>query len=174
MLECLRQMGIVFQQPTLDLDLSVEQNLYYHCALHGLSRRDATRRIAAEIERVGLVDQRRDKTRQLSGGQRRRIEIARALLHQPRLLLLDEPTVGLDIASRQFMLDHVRRLCRDEGLAALWATHLIDEVGEGARVIVLHKGEVLADGAAAQLLGQRRASSMRAVFETLVQEREAA
>lgn len=174
MLECLRQMGIVFQQPTLDLDLSVEQNLYYHCALHGLSRRDATTRIAAEIERVGLVDQRRDKTRQLSGGQRRRIEIARALLHQPRLLLLDEPTVGLDIASRQFMLDHVRRLCRDEGLAALWATHLIDEVGEGARVIVLHKGEVLADGAAAQLLGQRRESSMRAVFETLVQEREAA
>jgi len=174
MLECLRQMGIVFQQPTLDLDLSVEQNLYYHCALHGLSRGDAAKRIAAEIERVGLVDQRRDKTRQLSGGQRRRIEIARALLHQPRLLLLDEPTVGLDIASRQFMLDHVRRLCRDEGLAALWATHLIDEVGEGARVVVLHKGEVLADGAAAQLLGQRRASSMRAVFETLVQEREAA
>ena len=174
MLECLRQMGIVFQQPTLDLDLSVEQNLYYHCALHGLSRRDAAGRIAAEIERVGLVDQRRDKTRQLSGGQRRRIEIARALLHQPRLLLLDEPTVGLDIASRQFMLDHVRRLCRDEGLAALWATHLIDEVGEGARVVVLHKGEVLADGAAAQLLGQMRASSMRAVFETLVQEREAA
>jgi ABC-2 type transport system ATP-binding protein len=174
MLECLRQMGIVFQQPTLDLDLSVEQNLYYYCALHGLSRRDAASRIAAEIERVGLVDQRRDKTRQLSGGQRRRIEIARALLHQPRLLLLDEPTVGLDIASRQFMLDHVRRLCRDEGLAALWATHLIDEVGEGARVVVLHKGEVLADGAAAQLLGQMRASSMRAVFETLVQEREAA
>ena len=174
MLECLRQMGIVFQQPTLDLDLSVEQNLYYHCALHGLSRREAARRIAAEIERVGLVDQRRDKTRQLSGGQRRRIEIARALLHQPRLLLLDEPTVGLDIASRQFMLDHVRWLCRDEGLAALWATHLIDEVGEGARVVVLHKGEVLADGAAAQLLGQMRASSMRAVFEALVQEREAA
>jgi ABC-2 type transport system ATP-binding protein len=172
MLECLRQMGIVFQQPTLDLDLTVEQNLYYHCALHGLSRRDAARRITAEIERVGLVDQRRDKTRQLSGGQRRRIEIARALLHEPRLLLLDEPTVGLDIASRQFMLDHVRRLCRDEGLAALWATHLIDEVGEGARVVVLHKGEVLAD--AAQLLGEMRAPSMRAVFETLVQEREAA
>ena len=174
MLECLRQMGIVFQLPTLDLDLTVEQNLYYHCALHGLSHREAARRIAAEIDRVGLAEQCRDKARRLSGGQRRRVEIARALLHQPRLLLLDEPTVGLDIASRQFMLDHVRRLCREEGLAALWATHLIDEVGEGARVVVLHKGEVLADGAAAQLLGQRRASSMRAVFETLVQEREAA
>jgi ABC-2 type transport system ATP-binding protein len=174
MLECLRQMGIVFQQPTLDLDLTVEQNLYYHCALHGLSHREAAHRIAVEIDRVGLVEQRRDKARKLSGGQRRRVEIARALLHSPRLLLLDEPTVGLDIASRQFMLDHVRRLCREEGLAALWATHLIDEVGDGAHVVVLHKGEVRAVGAAAQLLGQMRANSMRAVFETLVQEREAA
>jgi ABC-2 type transport system ATP-binding protein len=174
MLECLRQMGIVFQQPTLDLDLSVDQNLFYHCALHGLPHREAARRIAAEVERVGLIGQRRDKVRQLSGGQRRRVEIARALLHQPRLLLLDEPTVGLDIASRQFMLDHVRRLCREAGLAALWATHLIDEVGEGAQVVVLHKGEVRADGAAAELLGVTRAPSMRAAFETLVQERAAA
>jgi ABC-2 type transport system ATP-binding protein len=172
--ECLGEMGIVFQQPTLDLDLSVEQNLYYHAALHGLSHRDAAHRLASEIDRVGLAEQRREKVRQLSGGQRRRVEIARALLHRPRLLLLDEPTVGLDIASRQFMLDHVRRLCREQGLAALWATHLIDEVGDGARVVVLHKGEVLADGAAAELLGQMRAPSMRAAFETLVQEREAA
>ena len=105
---------------------------------------------------------------------RRRLEIARALLHRPRLLLLDEPTVGLDIASRQFMLDHTRRLCREEGIAALWATHLIDEVGEGARVVVLHKGEVRAVGEAGQLLGETRTPSMRAAFETLVQEREAA
>src|SRR5215467_13196985 len=68
MLECLRRMGIVFQQPTLDLDLSVEQNLFYHCALHGLSHREAAQRIAAEIERVGLAEQRRDKARRLSGG----------------------------------------------------------------------------------------------------------
>jgi ABC-2 type transport system ATP-binding protein len=173
-LHCLQLMGVVFQQPTLDLDLSLEQNLYYHCALHGISRRDAARRIAVEVERVGLSDRRRDKARQLSGGQRRRIEIARALLHQPRLLLLDEPTVGLDISSRQFLLDHVRQLCREEGLAALWATHLIDEAGDGARVIVLHKGEVRADGATSAILGATRAPSLRAAFETLVQERAAA
>jgi ABC-2 type transport system ATP-binding protein len=137
--ECLQRIGVVFQQPTLDLDLSVEHNLFYHAALHGLSHRETAQRIAAEIERVGLADQRRDKVRRLSGGQRRRVEIARCLLHRPRLLLLDEPTVGLDIASRQFMLDHMRRLCREEGIAALWATHLIDEVGEGAKVVVLHK-----------------------------------
>ena len=172
--QCLRQIGVVFQQPTLDLDLTVEQNLLYHASLLGLSHREAAQRGAVEMERVGLADQRRDKVRQLSGGQRRRVEIARCLLHGPRLLLLDEPTVGLDIASRQFMLDHTRRLCREEGIAALWATHLIDEVGEGARVVVLHKGEVRAVGEAAQLLGETRTPSMRAAFEILVQEREAA
>jgi ABC-2 type transport system ATP-binding protein len=172
--ECLQRIGVVFQQPTLDLDLSVEHNLFYHAALHGLSHRETAQRIAMEIERVGLADQRRDKVRRLSGGQRRRVEIARCLLHRPRLLLLDEPTVGLDIASRQFMLDHMRRLCREEGIAALWATHLIDEVGEGAKVVVLHKGEVRAVGAAAQLLGQTRTPSMRAAFESLVQEERAA
>src|SRR6516225_8554801 len=145
-LDCLRLMGVVFQQPTLDLDLSLEQNLYYHCALHGLSRREAAGRIAAELDRVGLQEERRDKVRRLSGGQRRRIEIARALLHRPPLLLLDEPTVGLDISSRQFLLDHVRHLCREEGLAALWATHLIDEVDADGKVIVLHRGRVLAQG----------------------------
>ena len=173
-LQCLRQMGVVFQQPTLDLDLTVEQNLFYHAALHGLSHSEAAVRINGEIERVDLPSQRRDKVRQLSGGQRRRVEIARCLLHRPRLLLLDEPTVGLDIASRQFMLDHVRRLCREDGIAALWATHLIDEVGEGARVVVLHRGEVRAAGAGEQLLGQTRTPTMRAAFETLVQDREAA
>ncbi len=173
-LECLQQMGVVFQQPTLDLDLTLEQNLFYHCALHGLSRREAARRIAVEVQRVGLGERRRDKCRQLSGGQRRRVEIARALLHQPRLLLLDEPTVGLDISSRQFLLDRVRRLCSDEGLAALWATHLIDEAGDGARIIVLHKGEVRADGGTAAILGETRAPSLRAAFEALVQEPVAA
>jgi ABC-2 type transport system ATP-binding protein len=173
-LECLAQMGVVFQQPTLDLDLTLEQNLFYHCALHGLARQEAAQRIAVEVQRVGLEERRRDKVRQLSGGQRRRVEIARALLHRPRLLLLDEPTVGLDISSRQFLLDHVRGLCREEGLAALWATHLIDEAGDGARVIILHKGEVRADGVAAQLLGETGTPSLRAAFETLVQEPVAA
>ena len=173
-LDCLRLIGVVFQQPTLDLDLSVEQNLFYHCALHGISHRDAARRIATEIERVGLVDQSRDKARRLSGGQRRRIEIARALLHRPRLLLLDEPTVGLDISSRQFLLDHVHQLCREDGIAVLWATHLIDEVTDSAKVVILHRGEVRAVGGAAQLLGEMRAPSMRAAFEMIVQEPERA
>jgi ABC-2 type transport system ATP-binding protein len=165
----LSRMGVVFQQPTLDLDLTVEQNLRYHAALHGLPRGLAAARIAAELERVGIAERRADRVRQLSGGQRRRVEIARALLHEPRLLLLDEPTVGLDVAGRQFLLEHVRRLCRERALAVLWATHLIDEVGDDARVVVLHKGRALADGAAPEVIAAAGATSMRAAFDALVQ-----
>jgi len=168
----LSRMGIVFQQPTLDLDLTVEQNLRYHGALHGLPRASLEPRIAAELDRVALADRRRDKARQLSGGQRRRVEIARALLHEPKLLLLDEPTVGLDVAARQFLLDHVRALCREQGLAVLWATHLIDEVGEDAHVIVLHRGRILANGPAQEVIARCGAASMRQAFDSLVRQSE--
>ncbi|MBC7801819.1 MAG: ATP-binding cassette domain-containing protein, partial [Gemmatimonadaceae bacterium] len=123
----LARMGVVFQQSTLDLDLTVEQNLAYHAALHGMAGAVAAPRIRDELTRVGLADRARDRVRLLSGGQKRRVELARALLHGPALLLLDEPTAGLDMESRGFLLDHVRRLCREQGLAVLWATHLIDE-----------------------------------------------
>ena len=168
----LSRMGIVFQQPTLDLDLTVEQNLRYHGALHGLPRGAVGSRIAAELDRVDLAERSRDKARQLSGGQRRRVEIARALLHEPKLLLLDEPTVGLDVAARQFLLDHVRNLCREQDLAVLWATHLIDEVGEDAHVIVLHRGSILATGTSQDVIAAAKASSMRQAFDTLVRASE--
>ena len=96
----LARLGVVFQARTLDTDLTVRQNLLYHAALHGIARRAAEARIAALLGRVGLLDRRDDKIRTLSGGQSRRIEIARALIHAPDLLLLDEPTVGLDLEAR--------------------------------------------------------------------------
>lgn len=163
----LSRMGIVFQQPTLDLDLTVEQNLHYHAALHGMARRVAHERIVRETARLDMQERLRDKVRQLSGGQKRRVEIARALLHDPALLLLDEPTVGLDIASRRFILDHVHRLCREGGLGVLWATHLIDEADDAARVIVLHRGRVLADGSPEAVCATTGADSLRSAFDTL-------
>ena len=168
-LSALARMGVVFQQPTVDLDLTVEQNLFYHASLHGMSRAVAAPRVTDELERVGLADRRRERVRQLSGGQRRRVELARALVHDPALLLLDEPTVGLDIESRQFLLDHVRRLCVERGLAVLWATHLIDEADDRSNVVVLHRGKVLASGAAPQIVQQTGAPDLRAAFDSLVQ-----
>jgi ABC-2 type transport system ATP-binding protein len=164
----LAAMGVVFQQPTLDLDLTVEQNLHYHASLHGMARAAARPRIDAELARVGLVERRHDKVRQLSGGQRRRIELARSLIHDPSLLLLDEPTVGLDIESRRFLIEHVRRLCAERRLAVLWATHLIDEANDEARVIVLHRGRVLADGAVPEIVADSGTGDLRGAFDHLV------
>jgi len=163
----LARIGVVFQQPTLDLDLTVRQNLEYHAALHGMAAATAAPRIKNELARVGLLERARDRVRLLSGGQKRRVELARALVHEPALLLLDEPTAGLDMESRGFLLDHVRGLCRERGLAVLWATHLIDEAGADAGVVVLHKGHVLASGPVAHILAQTGAKTLKDAFEHL-------
>ncbi|MDP4547420.1 ABC transporter ATP-binding protein [Marinobacter sp. MDS2] len=144
--DAMRQIGVVFQQNALDLDLTVRQNLQYHAALHGLSRKEARARGDRELERFSLLDRANDAVRQLNGGHRRRVEIARALLHEPSLLLLDEPTVGLDVASRKALNEHVRTLCKEDDLTVLWATHLIEEVRAEDRVLILHQGQLLADG----------------------------
>jgi ABC-2 type transport system ATP-binding protein len=144
----LRQLGVVFQQSTLDLDLSVEQNLRYHAALHGLSRRESAERIDAELARQGLSERRRERVRELNVGHRRRVEIARALLHRPRLLLLDEASAGLDPASRLALNRHLRQLCREQQLSVLWTTHLLDEVQPSDDLLILHQGRLVASGAA--------------------------
>jgi ABC-2 type transport system ATP-binding protein len=167
-LKALARIGAVFQQSTLDLDLSIEQNMFYHAALHGMARSVAAPRITAELERISLNDRRKDKARNLSGGQRRRVELARALIHEPTLLLLDEPTVGLDIESRQFLLDHVRKLCAERGMAVLWATHLIDEADENSKIVVLHRGKVLATGTAPQVVSAAGETTLRGAFDKLV------
>ena len=149
--QALRQLGVVFQQSTLDLDLSVEQNLRYHAALHGMARPLASARIDEELARQQLGERRHEKVRDLNGGHRRRVEIARALLHKPRLLLLDEASVGLDPASRLALNQHVRQLCRDDGLAVLWTTHLLDEVQASDELLILNRGRLVAQGLASQI-----------------------
>jgi ABC-2 type transport system ATP-binding protein len=165
--DALRLIGVVFQPRTLDLDLSVMQNLVYHAALHGIGRRQAHRRARDVLGQIALLDRAGDKVRNLSGGQMRRVEIARALLHQPRLLVLDEPTVGLDVQSRADILDHVRRLVAHEGVCVLWATHLIDEVAATDTVVVLHHGHVLAHGPVANVVSAAGTSDIRDAFARL-------
>lgn len=144
--EALRRLGVVFQARTLDLDLSVTQNLAYHAALHGISAREAKARGRRVLAQVDMLDRAQDKARGLSGGQMRRVEIARALLHRPRMLLLDEATAGLDIKARAEIISHVRGLVAREKIGVLWATHLIDEVDVSDDVVVLHGGRLLDKG----------------------------
>jgi ABC-2 type transport system ATP-binding protein len=151
----LAELGVVFQSRALDADLTVAQNLAYHAALHGLPRAIARARSAEVAAQVGLEAQMGTRVAKLSGGQQRRAEIARALLHRPRLLLLDEATVGLDVRSRDEVARAVRGLAAAEGVGVLWATHLLDEIAPGDAVVVLHRGRVLAADRAERLAAGR-------------------
>jgi ABC-2 type transport system ATP-binding protein len=162
----LAQLGIVFQQPTLDLDLSVTANLMFHAGLHGMARATAHARIEQELAHLDLAGRADESVRNLSGGNRRRVELARALMHEPRLLLMDEPTVGLDPRSRNDLLRLILEMRTKRSVAVLWATHLCEEVVEADRVLVLHRGKVLADSTPAELIA---AAAVRTVEEAFLQ-----
>lgn len=152
--QALARLGVVFQSRALDGDLTLRQNLAYHAALHGIGGAAARTRIAEVLALVNLSDKEGARASTLSGGQQRRAEIARALLHRPQLLLLDEATAGLDVRARAEVLALVRRLIADEGVSTLWATHIFEELGPTDHVVVLHRGRVLADAMAGDLAGQ--------------------
>ena len=149
----LAAMGVVFQSRALDASLTVAQNMIYQGALQGIGRRETLARAETLLDRMGLKDRMGDKAGRLSGGQQRRVEIARALIHQPRLILCDEATVGLDVKSRTEIVADLHRMATEDGLGVLWTTHLIDEVAETDPVYVLHQGKILAHGTAAEIAG---------------------
>ncbi|MDQ7089623.1 MAG: ABC transporter ATP-binding protein [Methylococcales bacterium] len=167
--QALMRLGVVFQQTTLDIDLTVLQNLRYHAALHGMSRKQANQRIQEELERLNMYERRSESVRQLNGGHKRRVEIARALLHRPALLLLDEPTVGLDLPSRKSIVEHVHQLVNGHQLAVLWATHLIDEIYPDDNVLVLHQGQIKANGSIPHVLKTSESKTISDAFHKLTQ-----
>lgn len=141
------RLGVVFQQPGLDRLLTVRENLLAEGALHGLSRQaasDAANRVADEL---GLSERLRDRVGTLSGGLARRCDLARALLSRPSLLLLDEPTTGLDHAAREEFLELLDRVRADTGATILMTTHLMDEALRADRVLLLHRGRIVRRGA---------------------------
>lgn len=165
--QVMQSLGVVFQQSTLDLDLTVEQNLFYHGSLHGLSKSYIRERMEEELSRMDMAMRIKDKVRGLNGGHRRRLEIARALLHQPSILLLDEPTVGLDPETRASITEYVHGLCEQKQLTVLWATHLIEEVYPEDPVIILHQGKVKADSTAREICADMQCEHLSEAFQIL-------
>jgi ABC-2 type transport system ATP-binding protein len=165
----LAQLGIVFQQPALDLDLSVTANLQFQADLHGIARIEARKRIDFCLTRFGLSERAQDTARVLSGGNRRKVELARALMTHPSLLLMDEATVGVDPASRAQIIADVKSLCKEQNMAVLWATHLVDEAESADRIIVMTKGRVRFDGLSAQLLATQECASLTDAFLRLTE-----
>ena len=163
----LANLGIVFQQITLDLDLTVKRNLKFHCDLHGVE--NATLHIKEGVQNFGLQTELDKACRALSGGNRRKVELVRSLLHGPSILLMDEATVGLDPASRETLLKEVRRLCKDQGLSVLWATHLVDEAADADQVVILHKGRVLKDGSPGSIIESTGSADLLSAFLSLTE-----
>ena len=166
----LAPLGVVFQQPALDLDLTVRQNLRYFAALQGLSREDAEGRMIDTLGALDMPERIDEKLRDLNGGHRRRVEIARSLLHRPSLLLLDEATVGLDVPTRASIVRHIHNLAKEQGLAVLWTTHLIDEIEPGDDLIVLHRGCIVEKGKAEDVIRRVQANDLDDAFRKLIND----
>lgn len=167
------QMGVVFQQSTLDLDLSVKQNLLYYASLHGIAPKKALLNIEKILAQLSLTERLNDKVRTLNGGHRRRVEIARALIHQPKVLLLDEATVGLDVDSRLLIISYVRDLCAERDICVLWTTHLMDEIEKSDQLIIINKGEIQAQDQSSKLCDQHNVKDIYQLYFALTHNTEA-
>lgn len=166
--KALKDIGIVFQEPTLDLDLTVRQNLYYYGSLKGLGFKQTIETVKDEIIRLELEDSLDIQARKLNGGHRRRVEILRALINKPKLLLLDEPTVGLDLKSRFDILDYVRDLVKRENLSVLWITHLFDEVNENDDISFIKAGQIIEQGIVQDIVKKYEQENLVDTFNQIV------
>ncbi len=164
----LKDIGIVFQEPTLDLDLTVKQNLYYYGSLKGLNFKETLLSIKDEIEKLELLDVMDTQVRKLNGGHRRRVEILRALINKPKLLLLDEATVGLDLKSRFDILDYVRKLVEEKQISVLWITHLFDEVKENDNISIIKNGEIIETGIVKNIVKKYEKENLVDTFKQIV------
>ena len=164
----LKDLGIVFQEPTLDLDLTVKQNLYYYGSLKGLDFKETIKTIQDEIKKLELENHLDTQVRNLNGGHRRRVEILRALINKPKLLLLDEPTVGLDLKSRFDILAYVRELVKTKNISVLWITHLFDEVEENDDITIIKAGEIVDSGIVKEIVNKYKQENLVETFNYLV------
>ena len=139
-----RHIGLVFQEQTLDDQLTAEENLRFHAVLYGVPSSQVADRITRVLDLVALADRRKDLVSTYSGGMARRLEIARGMLHTPRVLFLDEPTVGLDPQTRALIWEDIHRLRSEEGITIFLTTHYMDEAENAQRIAIIDHGEIIA------------------------------
>ncbi|HHY49737.1 MAG TPA: ATP-binding cassette domain-containing protein [Alphaproteobacteria bacterium] len=163
--DILGRLGVVFQSRSLDLDMSVRANLAFHGRLFGLSGQVLRERIAASAAQFEISDLLGRPVRTLSGGNQRRVEIVRALLNRPQLLLMDEPSTGLDAVSRRALVDHIGAIRAHT--AILWATHLVDELETADRIVLIRAGRVVRAGRPAALMAETGTASLAAAYVAL-------
>jgi len=160
--------GIVFQDPTLDEELSAYENMELHAILYGMPKN--TRRIKIEelMKLVELWDRKDSMIKTYSGGMRRRLEIARGLVHEPKVLFLDEPTLGLDTQTRNLMWEYVKRLSDEKGMTIFFTTHYLDEAEAVAeRIAIIDNGSIVAHGTTTSLCKQTKTSSLEDAYLSL-------
>jgi ABC-2 type transport system ATP-binding protein len=168
--QVLAQVGVVFQSRSVDMDMTIEENLRFHGKLFGLKGDTLKNRLNDLGEQFGISDLKKRKVRELSGGQQRKVEIARAMLNKPRLLIMDEPSAGLDMPSRHLLVQEMQELARRSGVAILWATHLVDEVENADRIIILCKGRIVGDGLPSAICTAAGADNITKAYSKLVNE----
>jgi ABC-2 type transport system ATP-binding protein len=167
-LDVRRRFGIVFQDPSLDGELTAHENMNLHGVLYHVPRRVRAERIELLLKLFELWDRRDSPVKQFSGGMKRRLEIARGLLHTPKILFLDEPTLGLDPQTRNQLWTHVRHLNETEGVTVFLTTHYMDEAERAAhRIAIIDHGKIVAQGSSAELRQQTGADSLEGAFLAL-------
>ena len=166
--EVRKRFGIVFQDPSLDDELTAQENMEIHAALYHVPRRQCGERIEKLLRLFELWDRRREQAKRFSGGMRRRLEIARALLHSPRVLFLDEPTLGLDPQTRNQLWIQVKKLNEEEGVTVFLTTHYMEEAERVARrVAIIDHGHIIAEGSPSELKQQTGSQTLEQAFLAL-------
>jgi ABC-2 type transport system ATP-binding protein len=160
-----KSFGIVFQDPALEEELTAYENMKIHAVLYGISKKEQESRIQELLELVDLWERRDSLVRTYSGGMRRRLEIARGLLHHPTILFLDEPTLGLDTQTRNLLWDYVEKLSRHEGMTIFFTTHYLDEAEHVAdRIAIIDHGKIITTGTVKELTNQTKTKTLEEAY----------
>jgi ABC-2 type transport system ATP-binding protein len=166
-----KSFGIIFQDPSLDTELSAYENMEFHAVLYGIAKKDRKKRIEELLEFVGLLDRRDSIVKTFSGGMKRRLEIARGLIHKPEILFLDEPTLGLDTQTRKFLWKHLEKIKEEEKMTIFMTTHYLDEAESIAdKIAIIDKGRIVAYGTTKEIEKQTKTKSLEEAYLKLTGE----